>query len=85
MTTYKILYWQEIPSQINAEDDADLVCLPLGLAFTERIDQLAIERGLVGSDDYLAQWHWSDEQERDGTAHDVAEAVKAEFEAQADW
>ena len=29
-----------------------------------------------GSDDYLAQWHWSDEQERDGTAQDVADAVK---------
>ena len=21
MATYKVLYWQEIPSQINAEDD----------------------------------------------------------------
>jgi len=23
MTTYKILYWQEVASQIKAEDDAD--------------------------------------------------------------
>lgn len=85
MATYKVLYWQEVPSQINAEDDIDSICLPMGLAFTERIDRLAIERGLVGADDYLAQWRWSDEHERDGTAQEIAEAVKAEFEAQANW
>ena len=49
--------------------------------FMERIDQLAAQRGLQGADDYLAQWKWSDEQERDGTAEDVARAIKAELEA----
>ena len=85
MATYKILYWQEVPSQIKAEDDADDVNLQLDPRFMERIDQLAAQRGLQGQDDYLAQWRWSDEQERDGTAGDVARAIKIELEADAGW
>ena len=85
MATYKILYWQEVPSQIRAEDDDDEINLPLGRRFQDRIDALATQRGLSDADEYLAQWKWSDELDRDGTANEVAEAVKAELEGQADW
>jgi hypothetical protein len=85
MATYRTLYWQEIPSQIKAEDDADEVTLPMDARFMERIDLMAARRGLQGEDDYLAQWKWSDDAEREGTAQEVAEAVKAELEAEADW
>ncbi|HLJ46260.1 MAG TPA: virulence factor [Bryobacteraceae bacterium] len=81
MAIYKILYWQEVPSQIRAEDAEDEITLPLSSRFLARIDQLAMERGIQDADDYLAQWHWGDEQERAGSAHEVAEAVKAELEA----
>ena len=83
MASYKILYWQEVPSQIKVEDDADDVTLQMPDRFQERIDRLAAERGLAGSDDYLAQWRWSEEEERDGAAQDVADAVRAELEAKA--
>lgn len=85
MATYKVLYWQEVPSQIRAEDDTGDVSLELPPKFMDRIDVLAAERGLSSADDYLAQWHWSDEDEREGTAQEVAAAVLAELEAQADW
>lgn len=85
MATYKVLYWQEVPSQIRAEDDTGDVSLELPPKFMVRIDALAAERGLSSADDYLAQWHWSDEVAREGTAQDVAEAVLAELEAQTDW
>jgi len=85
VATYKILYWQEIPSQIKVKDDLDDVTLPLDSRFMERIDQLAAQRGLQSTDDYLAQWRWSDEQERGGTAEDVARAVKLELEADFNW
>jgi len=85
VATYRILYWQEIPSQIRATDDLDEVTVQLHSRFMERIDQLAAQRGLQGTDDYLAQWHWSDEQERDGAAEDVARALERELEADADW
>jgi hypothetical protein len=81
MATYKILYWQEIPTQIKAEDDEDDVTLMLDGKFMEYIDILAAKRGLQASDDYLAQWKWTEEAERAGSARDVAEALKAELEA----
>jgi hypothetical protein len=81
MATFKILYWQEVPSQIKADDGDDEVTVSLHPRFMERIDQFARQRGLQGSDDYLEQWHWSEEEEREGTAQEVADAVKAELEA----
>jgi hypothetical protein len=81
VATYKILYWQEIPSQIKAEDDADDVTLPLDGKFMDQIDKMAAQRGLTGADEYLAQWKWTEEEEREGSAREVAEAVKAELEA----
>jgi hypothetical protein len=85
MATYRILYWQEVPSQIRAEDENGEVNLPLPQRFMVRIDALAAARGLEGSDDYLAQWRWSDEETREGSAQDVADAIARELEAQADW
>jgi 5-methyltetrahydrofolate--homocysteine methyltransferase len=85
-TTYKVLYWQEIPSQIKAQDDAgDEVNLELPPRFAAHIDQLAAKRGFHDSDGYLAQWKWTDEQQRPGSARDVAEAVKAELEQHVTW
>ena len=85
MATYKILYWQEVPSQIKAEDDEDEISLPLDPKFLVRIDQLAMQRGLQDADDYLAQWKWGEDEERQGSAREVAEAVKAELESKAEW
>jgi hypothetical protein len=80
MTTYKILYWQEIPTQIKAEDESDDVAVMLDAKFMAQVDILAAKRGLQAADHYLAQWKWSEE-EREGSAREVAEAVKAELEA----
>ncbi len=81
MTIYKILYWQEIPTQIKAEDESEDVSVELDGKFMAQVDILAAKRGLQGADDYLAQWKWSEEEEREGSAREVAEAVKAELEA----
>ena len=81
MALFKILYWQEIPTQIKAEDDADDVTVMLDERFMKQVDALAAKRGLQSMDDYLAQWKWSEEEERDGSAREVAEALKAELEA----
>ncbi|MGB6132957.1 MAG: virulence factor [Acidobacteriaceae bacterium] len=81
MTRYRILCWQEIPTQIRAEDDEEDVTLELDERFMKQIDLLAAKRGLQSADDYLAQWKWSEEEEREGSARAVAEALKAELEA----
>ena len=86
MATYKILFWQEIPSQIKVEDDdGGEVSLELPPKFMEHIDAVAAKRGFNSADDYLAQWQWSEEQEREGSAEEVAQAIKAELEAKATW
>jgi hypothetical protein len=78
---YQILYWLDIPSQVKAWDDFDETKVELGPKFAALIDQTAQSKGLTGTDDYLAQWRWGDELEREGTAHEVAGAVKKELEA----
>ena len=79
MAYFQILYWQEIPSQIKAWDDSDEVSLELGPEFMSRIDQAAQNQGLTSTDDYLAHWKWSDEQEREGSAQEVADSLRKEF------
>jgi hypothetical protein len=81
-----VLYWQEVPSQVRVEDDAgNDVSAELPSKFAQRIDALAQKRGITGADAYTAEWKWTDEQERDGSAQDVVAAVIAELEAKADW
>jgi hypothetical protein len=82
MAIYKILYWQEVPTQIKVEDDDDDLTVMLDDRFMKLIDILAAKRGLQDADDYLAQWKWSAEEERDGSALEVAEALKAELESE---
>lgn len=84
MARYKILYWQEIPSQVFAADDYDEVNVPLPQQFFDRIDAAALERGLSDTDNYLDQWNWGDELERVGTADVVAQAIAAELASQVD-
>jgi len=78
---YQILFWQDIPSQVKAWDDFDEVKIELAPRFTSRIDQAAQTQGLTSADDYLNQWRWSKQQERDGTVKEVAESVKRELES----
>jgi methanogenic corrinoid protein MtbC1 len=77
---FQILYWQEVPSQVKAWDDFNEIKVELPQRFTVRIDSLAQSKGLTSADDFLAQWKWSDEQERDGSAQEVADAVKNQLE-----
>src|SRR3954469_6457291 len=55
VTTYQILYWKDLPSEIKAWDDFEELKVSLHLRFTERIDKAAMTLGLTGADDYAAQ------------------------------
>ena len=86
MATYKSLYWQEVPSQIKVDDGSGRNHSAHAAARRmERIDLLAAKRKLQDADDYLARWKWGEEEERDGSAGEVAAALIAELESQADW
>ena len=80
MAKYRILYWKDIPSVVEASDGGDSAKVQLSERFQALIDTVAMKLGLDGSDEYLEQWHHGDEQERAGTAREVADAVAGELE-----
>ena len=82
MAQYQILYWRDIPAQIKAYDGTKPVSRPLPDLFQQAIDRVAMAEGLIGSDEYLNEWHWSPKMERQGTAEEVLEALLREIEKQ---
>ena len=80
MAYYQILSWQNIPSQIKVWDDFDEIKFELDPRFIVKIDIAAKEQNLTDNENYLAQWNWSEEQEREGDADVVAEIIKKELE-----
>lgn len=84
MAKFAIMYWQEIPSLVEANDDGGTHKIQLSEKFQELIDHAAMKRGLAGTDGYLEEWHRGDATERDGSAEEVAKAVSEELEAQYD-
>jgi hypothetical protein len=79
---YRVLSWRDIPSQVKATDETGAaVSTRLPARFQERIDQEAMRLGLYGTDAYLEEWTWSAEEERPGSAEEVAAAVVAEIDA----
>ena len=81
MAEYRILYWQTIPSVIEAKDGAETHKVQLSERFQALIDAAAMRQGLAGTDAYLEQWRRGRPQTREGTALAVAAAVQAELEA----
>jgi len=80
MANYQILYWKDIPTQVKAWDDFDEIKVELDPKFMVKVDRVAQTEGLTETDDYLAQWSWSEEDEREGTPEEVGQAVKLEIE-----
>ena len=80
MATYQVLRWHEIPTQVKAEAGGEEVSLPLDNRLMEQVDEAATKRGLTGTDEYLDGWQWSEPEQREGSAAEVAQAVKEELE-----
>jgi hypothetical protein len=82
MASYQVLYWQEIPSQVDARDSGKAHKEMLSQRFQELIDFVATKRNIVQSDAYINGWSKGPKSERPGSATDVAKSVAAELEAQ---
>jgi len=81
VATYQIIAWKDVPSMVEARDEAGTVTRPLSDRFQQLIDSVAMQLGLQDQDAYLDLWARGDVQERPGRATEVAEAVAAEIEA----
>ena len=80
MATFRVMAWRGIPTQVQASDGPGApVNVQLPLFFQQEIDRVAMREGLIDSDEYLEGWAWSEPQERDGSATEVAEAVAAQL------
>lgn len=82
MASFRILYWYEIPSVVEARDDqGGKHKQELSARFQELIDRVAMRRKLAGTDAYLEGWRRGRPAKRDGSAEEVAKAIAAETEA----
>lgn len=81
MATYQIVYWRDIPAQVKVKEGRIRAAKQLTDRFQVAIDDAAMRAGLVGTDEYLAEWRNAEAQEREGEAEAVAAAVAAELEA----
>lgn len=80
MASFRVMSWRGIPSQVKATDDSGAtVSQQLPPFFQQEIDRVAMAEGLIESDEYLEAWTWSDEDTREGSAQEVAEAVAEEM------
>ena len=82
MARYRILAWRDIPTQLQVSDDTGArVNRMLPRWFMQEISRITMREGLAATDDYLDEFEWSTEAERDGTAEEVADALVAELTA----
>ena len=77
MAKVKILYWKEIPVQVQAQDEFEAVSRQLDARFQEGVDAIAMFDGSNESDDYLAAWEWGETVEIPGSADEVSAATAA--------
>lgn len=82
MARYRILAWRDIPTQVRATDEsgarADRI---LPRWYMQEISRITMREGLAGTDEYLSEFGWTDDIEREGTVDEVADAVVAEIAA----
>ena len=81
MAKVTILYWQDIPSVVEAREGREKHKIELSQRFQELIDLIAMRKKLAGTDEYLIQWAKGPATEHAGSPHDAATAVAADIEA----
>ena len=79
MATYQILSWHGIPTGVKAKDANEEKRENLPIRFQAAVDEVATATGNIGTQAYLAGWQWSQPEERDGTAVQIAHAIAAEI------
>ena len=80
MATYQILYWQEIPSLVEARDQNGVKKIQLDQKFQGLIDEAAMRRKFAGTDAYLEEWNKGPKTEAAGDAEAVAQSVADDIE-----
>jgi len=57
MAELTVIWWRAIPAQVVAREGRTTARAQLTNRFQEAIDMAATRVGLIGTDDYLSEWH----------------------------
>ncbi len=79
MATVRVMYWKEIPVQVQASDGSGSVSRPLDPRFQQAVDAIAMFDGSAGTDAYLSAWEWGPYVEATGSAKDAAERLATKY------
>ena len=72
MARVRVMYWKEVPVQVQAEDGNGRVSKQLDERFQQGVDTISIFDGSSGGDEYLMAWDWGQYREEEGSAEEVA-------------
>jgi len=82
--TVRILYWRDVPSKVEVEDETCVVTRSLSDRFQNLIQKLARMQPQAGDETSIEQWREAIAVERTGDAITVAMQVLDELEAEFD-
>ena len=57
MPELTVIWWRDIPAQVTAKEGRTRTARELPPRFQEAIDAAAMRAGLIGTDEYLEEWH----------------------------
>ncbi len=80
MARYQILYWEYIPLGVKATDVNGTVRENLPARFQQAVETAALRAGQTSAAAYTSMFKWGKEQEREGTAAEVAAAIAKELD-----
>ena len=78
----RVLYWKEIPVQVQAEDADGRISRQLEDRFQKAADAVAMKDGSEGTDEYLNAWAFGDYVHSEAKAKDAAEQTDFHLEKQ---
>ena len=80
MARYQILYWEHIPLGVKATDVNGTVRENLPTRFQEAVENASLKTGQTSAAAYTSMFKWGKEQEKEGTAKEVAAAIAKELD-----
>lgn len=81
MARYQILYWEHIPLGVKATDLNGTVRENLPARFQEAVQRASTRAGHDSTAAYTSMFKWGKEQERTGSAREVAAVVAKELDS----
>ena len=79
MARVRVMYWKEIPVQVQAEDESGQISKQLDERFQQGVDAVSMFDGSANSDEYLMAWNWGNFIEMECTSEEAASAVATRY------